>query len=207
MNKKLILLALLALPGCGGRNQTAPPVPAATRAPILIGETVMIFPVQGGSVPVADTSARHFTISQQKLDAELAYWLPELANSVRWVMPTQIKRAITRSPTLEIDIGNLAVGAFQRAEVKRIGDPLFGDLRKLSAVLNARIAVIPVAAEQIGRTPETSRVQVATAVIDALSGNVLWFGVIEGDAEARGEEAGVASAAQAFARAFAPKRN
>jgi hypothetical protein len=203
---KIALLAVRALAACGGK-QAAPPVPAATRAPVLIGETVMIVPVQRGSVPVADTAARHFGLAQEKLDAELAYWLPQQANTVRWILPAQIQRAISRSPTLQIDIGNLAVGAFQRAEVKRIGDPLFGDLRKLAAVLDSRIAVIPIAAEQIGRTPEAARVQVATAVIDALSGNVLWFGVIESDATALGEEAGVASAAQAFARTFAPRRN
>jgi hypothetical protein len=206
MKTYLIVTALLLVAACS-RPQTAPPVPAASTAPVLIGETVMIFPVQRGSVPVADTSARHFAVAQDKLDAELAYWLPQQANSVRWILPEQIQRSITRSPTLQIDIHNLGVGAFQRAQVKRVGDPLFGDLRKLSAVLDARVAVIPVAAELIGGSPETARVQVATAVIDALSGNVLWFGVIEGDADARGAEAGVASAAQAFARTFAPKRN
>lgn len=206
MKRNLIFTALIALAACS-RQQAAPPVPAASTAPVLIGETVMIFPVQRGSVPVADTSARHFGVAQDKLDAELAYWLPQLANGVRWVLPEQIQRSITRSPTLQIDINNLGVGAFQRAQVKRVGDPLFGDLRKLSAVLDARVAVIPVAAELIGSTPETARVQVATAVLDALSGNVLWFGVIESDTDARGAEAGVASAAQAFARAFAPKRN
>lgn len=206
MKRNPIAIAIVVLTACA-RPQGAPPVPAAHTAPILIGETVMIFPVQRGVVPVADTSARHFTIEQGKLDAELAYWLPQLGNNVKWVLPAQIQRAITRSPTLEIDINNLAVGAFGRAQVKRIGDPLFGDLRKLSAVLNARIAVIPVAAEQIGATPQSARVQVATAVINALSGNVLWFGVIESEAEAQGEEAGIASAAQAFARTFAPRRN
>ncbi len=206
MKKNFIIVAALVLAACA-RPQGAPPVPAASAAPILVGETVMVFPVQGGAVPVADTSARHFTISPEQLDAELAYWLPQLGNNVRWILPEQIQRSIARSPTLEIDIRHLGVGAFQRAQVKRIGDPLFGDLRKLAAVLNARIAVIPVAAELIGRTSETARVQVATAVIDALSGNVLWFGVIESDADASGAEAGIASAAQAFARTFAPKRN
>jgi hypothetical protein len=206
MKSNSIFAALMALAACS-RPQAAPPVPAASTAPVLIGETVMIFPVQRGSVPVADTSARHFVVAQEKLDAELAYWLPQLANGVRWVLPEQIQRAITRSPTLQIDIHNLGVGAFQRAQVKRVGDPLYGDLRKLSAVLDARVAVIPVAAELIGASPQTARVQVATAVIDALGGHVLWFGVIESDTAARGADAGVASVAQALARTFAPKRN
>jgi hypothetical protein len=210
MNKIICraLSVMIVTAGCGGaRPQTTPPPPTTQPAPVMAGQTVMFFPVQYGSVPVADITAQHFAIEREKLDSEIAYWLPQLANNVQWVMPATIQRAITRSPTLQIDIHNLAVGSFQRAQVKRIGDPLFGDLRKLAAVLDARFAVIPVAAERIGATEGDARVQVATAVIDALNGTVLWFGVIESAADALGTEAGTASAAQAFARAFSGKKN
>jgi hypothetical protein len=90
--------------------------------------------------------------------------------------------------------------------VKRVGDPLFGDLRKLASVLDARIAIIPVASQAIGKTTADAKVQVATAVIDAMSGNVIWFGVHEAT-ETGGSQAGIASAAQVVARAFAGKRN
>ena len=198
---------MLAVAGCGARADKAPPVPAATPAPILTGQSVMIFPVQRGNIPVGQAALQHFPVSSTKLDSELAYWLPQLAGGVKWTLPTAIQRAITRSPTLGVDINNLAVGAFQRAEVKRVGDPLYGDLRKLAAVLDTRIAVIPVAAEMIGTSSQTARVQIATAVLDALGGHVLWFGIIEADADAAGEDAGLASAAQAMARAFTGKRN
>lgn len=207
MRLRYLVLSTIALAACGARNEKAPPVPAATPAPVLTGQTVMIFPVQRGNVPVADPQLQHFTLATDKLDAELAYWLPQTATNVKWTLPAAIQRAITRSPSLAVDINNLAITSFQRAEVKRIGDPLFGDLRKLAAVLDTRLAVIPIAAERIGTNPQTARVQVATAVIDAMNGMVIWFGVIEGDAEATSEEAGIASAAQAMARAFGGKKN
>lgn len=207
MRMRFPVLLSLALVACGSRSENAPPVPAATPAPTLNGQTVMIFPVQRGNVPVANPALQHFAIAEDKLDAEIAYWMPQLANGVKWTLPAAIERAITRSPSLAVDINNLAVSAFQRAQVKRVGDPLFGDLRKLAAVLDTRIAVIPVAAERIGADQQSARVQVATAVLDAMSGNVIWFGIIESDAEATSEEAGIASAAQAMARAFAGKRN
>jgi hypothetical protein len=46
---------------------------------------------------------------------------------------------------------------------------------------------------------------VATAVIDTFDGTVLWYGVLEGEAGAVGDDAAMANAAQAFARAFAGK--
>ena len=198
---------MLALAGCGARAEKAPPAPAATPAPVLVSQSVMVFPVQRGSVPVANAELQHQSIPIEKLDAEIAYWLPELANTVKWTLPAAIQRAISRSPSLAVDIHNLAVGSFQRAQVKRVGDPLFGDLRKLAAVLDTRIAVIPIAAERIGAAGQPARVQIATAVLDAMSGTVIWFGVIESDAEATTQDAGIASAAQAMARAFAGKRN
>lgn len=208
--KPLLLFAtsFILIAACGGkRPSAAPPAPTTAPAPVLTGMTVMVFPTQRGPVPVADTLARHFGLPADKLDAEVAYWLPQLAGTVRWILPASIQRAITRSPSLGIDISNLAVTSFHRAQVKRIGDPLYGDLRKLAAVLDARIAVIPVAAEYIGATPADARPQVATAVIDALEGTVLWYGILQGDTPATQDDAAIASAAQAFARAFAGKRN
>ncbi len=205
MKLRCLVLFTIAVAACGARAEKVPPVPVATPAPVLSGQTVMIFPVQRGNVPTADPQLQHYTLATDKLDAELAYWLPQVATNVKWTLPAAIQRAITRSPTLEVDINNLAVASFQRAEVKRIGDPLFGDLRKLASVLNTRVAVIPIAAERIGTNPQTARVQVATAVVDAMNGMVIWFGMIEGDADATGEEAGIASAAQAMARAVGGK--
>jgi hypothetical protein len=209
MMRRFSILGLVLIAACGGSKATenAPPAPATnTPPPVLAGQTVMVFPVQRGYVPVADPTQQHFAIDASKLDAEIAYWLPQMGNA-KWILPATIQRSITRSPTLGVDMHNLSVAVFQRAQVKRIGDPLFGDLRKLAAVHDASIALIPVAAENIGTTPAAARTQIATAVINALDGTVIWFGVIEGDdPDARGD-ASMAGAAQTFARKFSGKRN
>jgi hypothetical protein len=198
-----IVLATLLLPACSGRSKTPPPVPTAASAPALRATTVMVFPVQDGSVPSADAQLRHWSIDRATLDAEIAYWLPQLAPKAKWVLPELIDRVLARSPSLVIDPRSLAVGSFQRAQVRRIGDPLFGDLRRLAAVLDAQIAVIPIAAEYLGAEPAVAAPTVATAVINALDGTVIWFGVIEGAEKGVGSEGAIAAAAQAFARAFA----
>ena len=100
---------------------------------------------------------------------------------------------------------DLQVGAFGRAQVKRIGDPLFGDIRKLAAVFDNQIALLPVGAEFVGRTRETATLQIAAALIK-LDADVVWFGVIAGTEPGVGSDAAIASAAQAFARAFAEKK-
>ena len=208
MRRRFSFLLLALLTACGGasRNEKAPPAPTATPAPVLAGQTIMLFPVQQGGVPVADAAMQHYSLDSEKLDAELAYWIPQLAGNARWILPATLQRAVSRSPTLGVNINSLSVGVFQRAQVKRIGDPLFGDLRKLAAVMDARIAVIPVAAEYIGPAQTDARTQIATAVIDAMDGTVIWFGVMESEPEARGDAA-IASAAQVFARKFAGKKN
>lgn len=166
----------------------------------------MVFPVQDGSVLSADPLLRHWSIDRATLDAEIAYWLPQLAPKTKWVLPELIDRVLARSPSLAIDPRALAVGSFQRAQVRRIGDPLFGDLRRLAAVLDAQLAVVPIAAEYLGPEPAAAAATVSAAVINALDGTVIWFGVIEGTEKGIKAEGTIAAAAQAFARAFADKR-
>jgi hypothetical protein len=166
----------------------------------------MLFPVQDGSVPLADAQLRHWSIDRATLDAEIAYWVPQLAAKTKWVLPELIDRVLARSPSLVIDPRALAVGSFQRAQVRRIGDPLFGDLRRLAAVLDAQVAVVPIAAEYLGTEPAVAAPTIAAAVINALDGTVIWFGLIEGTEKGVSSEGAIAAAAQAFARAFADKR-
>ncbi|MGQ0561567.1 MAG: hypothetical protein ACT443_06805 [Gemmatimonadota bacterium] len=197
----ITLLLALVFAGCGG-IKTAPPMPGAASAPSLRAATVMVFPVQNGTVPSAEAGARHWPVERAALDAEIAYWLQQGAQRARWLLPETIDRTLARSPALNLDPRALAVGSFQRAQVRRIGDPLFGDLARLAAVLNANVALIPVAAEFVGADAATAVLNIATAVIDPTDGDVIWFGVITGVEPGAGNHAAVATAAQAFARAF-----
>lgn len=205
--KRLALVAAVGLAAaCGGGKigpRAAPPAPTAASAPALRGGTVMIFPVQNGSVPSNDATAQRFPADRAAVDAELTYWFKQHGSAARWLLPETLDRTIARSPTLNIEVRNLAVGAFQRAQVKRIGDPLFGDLARLAAVLSANVAVVPVAAEYIGADAASAVLNIATAVIDPTDGDVIWFGVIAGTERGAASGAAIASAAQVFAGAFA----
>ena len=97
-----------------------------------------------------------------------------------------------------------AVSSFHRAQVEIIGDPLFGNLRALNALLNARYALLPVAAEYATSATGPGRVTIHTALIDTLGGRVLWYGVVAGEPGEPANPAAVASAARALAFAVLP---
>jgi len=153
----------------------------------------MLLPVQGG---LPDAAA---------VEAELAYWLLELGAATRWVLPATLEQMVARSPALHVPLGNLAIQSFHRAQVRNIGDPLFGDLRRLGAFADARYALVPVRGGYIpGEAGREGRVEIAAALIDTVGGAVLWFGVVAGQNGPPGSPATTASAARALARTLFP---
>lgn len=185
---------MLAL-ACGGRR-TEPPSPDQPQAapPDLSGMRVMVLPAQ----PAAGAATVGAPVPG--LDEEIAFWLADSAPRVEWVFPPAIERALARSPSLEINIDALSVSSFHRARVERIGDPLFGDLRALNALVNARYALVPVAAGYVADGVSGGRVEMNVALIDTIGGRVLWFGAVAGDGAAAGAAEGAATAARALAR-------
>lgn len=136
------------------------------------------------------------------LDDEIAFWLPESAPRVDWVLPAAVERALERSPSIDVRLDALAVSSFHRAEVKNIGDPLFGDLRALNALVDARYALIPVAAAVISDGTGAGRVEMNVALIDTVGGRVLWFGAVAGELGPMGAPEVNASAARALGQRF-----
>lgn len=190
---RVVGTGILFAAACGGKEPPSADRPAPP-APDLTGRAVMVLPVQptAGAVPAG-------------LDAEIAFWLADHGNSVRWVFPPALEQALHRSPALQdIALHALAVSSFRRAEVRRIGDPLFGDLRRLGALVDTRYALVPVAGGYVPRPDGAGRVELAAALIDTMGGAVLWFGVVGGEPGVHGAPTVVASAAQALARTFFP---
>jgi hypothetical protein len=198
----LRVLALATLAACASRAEPpSPDRPPDTRPPDLTGASVMVLPAQAapGSNTLPDAEP------VPGLDREIAFWLAESAPRVEWVFPPALERALERSPSLGIRLNALAVASFHRAEVEIIGDPLFGDLRALGALVDARYALLPVAAEfaLAAEGGGSGRVEMRVALIDTRGGRVLWFGALAGEAGMAGTPSTAATAAQALARAVA----
>jgi hypothetical protein len=191
---------------------SSPAPPAADTAqqpfPDIGGQRVMMLPVQqvvpAISPPAtADTTRPMLALSSESLraiEAELAYWLPEQAPRVRWVLPDALERAVQGSAALDgITVRDLPVRDFQRSRLQSIGDPLYGDLRRVAVVTDARLALLPIGAVWIPETAGAGRVHLAAALIDTMGGRVLWYGVAASSPGERDDPAVAASAARALA--------
>jgi hypothetical protein len=197
------VVVILAL-ACGGN---APPKAADPKPPPpdMTGVKVMLLPAQVRGMKLPG------------LDSELAYWLGQRAPRTEWVLRPAMERALKSTPEWSINLDALAVGSFGYMEMKRIGEPLFTDLRRLSALLNARFALVPVAAAWLAgpgsrgdNMPQDSvaapqgHVEIAAAIIDTFDGSVLWYGVVAGKPSTTLDRAAIASAAQELARVLVP---
>ncbi len=184
------LLAAALFAGCVHRT-VSPPGPGTSQGtpPDLRGSNVMVFPMQRVAGVVGD------------VDAEIAFGLKGRGRGIRWILPAELEDAMRRAPSLDTRIHGLRVAAFGQAEVKRIGDPLYGQIRRLAELVDAEVAFVPLSAVAVADTTGAgTAVEVAATLIDVDSGNVLWFGVVEGDAGPRGGPGALASAADVLAR-------
>jgi hypothetical protein len=186
------LAAVLALgvAACGSRT-APPPEPGTSRGvpPDLRGRTVMLYPTQQlMGVPGA-------------IDDELLFHLRSRASDVTWVPPEQLVRVLERSPSLQARTRGLAVGQFLTAEVLRIGDPLFGEIYRLSTLVDGEAALLPVRAELV-RDPDnpSPRVRLTMALVNVRSGHVAWFAILDGDPHSLDDPRLLASAADEVSR-------
>lgn len=190
----LLLASMAALTlhaGCGGGG--AAPPPTAVPSAGLAGRTVVVFPTQR----VIDVPGDP--------DAELAFALRTRGGAGRWVLPEALRAQLARSPGLDVPLDGLPIDVFFRSEVRRVGDPLYGIVRRAAAMSDATAVLIPLGVTWRAETPEAgSAVEVTAAVLDVLTGRVVWFGVLEGAAATPEDPAGLVQAMERLAAALLP---
>ena len=201
--------AIIVLFAAACASSPAPPTADEQQQPFpdIGGQRVMLLPLQqvvpAISPPAsADTTRPALAVTSETLRAietELSYWLPEHAQRVRWVLPDAIERAVNGSAALQISVRDLPVRDFQRSRLESIGDPLYGDMRRVAVLMDARLALLPIGAVWIPEAAGAGRVHIAAALIDTMGGRVLWYGVAASSVGERNDPAIAASAARALA--------
>ena len=187
---RIVTLGLVAaLAACGPKVREAPgPGTTSGIAPDLRGRRGMVLPVQQNLGVRGDP------------DAELAFGLGERSAGVDWVLPAEVQERLARAPGVPTNLRGLPVSPFLQAEVQRVGDPLYGDLRRLAALVNAEAVLLPVQVALASEGDADPTVVFWTALIEIRSGRVLWFSVLEGDPAPAGDPRGLASAAEVVTR-------
>lgn len=189
------LLLCTAVAACGGGTPgpNLPTLPAVG----LAGQRVVVFPVQR-------------VLVRGEPDRELTYALEARPGTARWVLPRSLEESIARSPGVDVPLNDLPVDMFFRAEVQRVGDPLYGMIRRAASLSDAQTALIPLSVSW--RAPSTDEmgveipgaVEVYGVLISVLTGEVIWVGVREGEASGPDDPAGLPRAMDAFAAGFLP---
>jgi hypothetical protein len=188
---KVLAAALgLLLAGCASDPGSAGPGATRGAVPDLRGRTVLVFPIQlRASIP-SDVTA----------DEEIVFALRARSERVSWVFGSEVEELLRRSPNVQGNLYNLPVGFFLQVEVKRIGDPLYGDIRRLTTLAGANVAVIPI---QLRYDPDGAYHLLMT-IIDPVTGRVVWFSTVHGEVGPEGSPGALASVADALARALVP---
>lgn len=168
----------LAACGKGGENKTPEPPPAMD----LAGSRVMIMPARARA-PV-------------ELDQELVARLTDRAPRTDWIPPAEIRETVASIParfSLDAPRRLVDLGGGQL----RLQDPLYGDVRRLAAVLDASMAVVPLTTT-VSRDSLGTTLELGVVVVSIHGGRVLWFHTVTGGP---GETAAVAAADAAAALA------
>lgn len=180
----------LVLVGCASSPKELAPGETRGGTPDLRGRRVLVLPVQ----------VREGVSSDVTIDEEIAYALPARGQRVSWVFPPEVENLLRRSPSVQASLHGLPVEFFLQVEVNRIGDPLYGEIRRLTTLAGADFALIPI---QLSFGAD-GRFNLVSALLDPVTGRVLWFGKLQGEAGAADAPGTLASVVDALARAILP---
>ncbi len=177
----VLALTVTLLPACGGRQDPGDQPPPAPLD--LAGARVMIVPARAGE--------------PRELEAELVFWLTERSPGTDWVRPAAVEAAVASIPArFALDAPRRLIE--DRRDRIRLADPLYGDLRRLGAVLDAQLALVPLGTGVVTDSTGVT-VELAAALASIQGGRVLWVHTVRaGPVET--VSAGVAGAAEALAR-------
>lgn len=189
---------LVGVGACGGGGGSEIPTPGTSvgAVPNLESQAVMVLPVQieQGVPPSVEP------------DQELRFALEQRGPSVNWLFPDTLRTITGRNPGIDVPLEGLPVGIFLRMQVERIGDPLFGQIRRLNALTSAPLVLIPVRLryrqmpEAVGDQVFEPAMELTAVLLHARSGRVLWFGVVDGATGGPEDPRTLATAADRLAR-------
>lgn len=150
----LLLAVVLACARPASSPSAAPPFS-------LAGQRVLVLPIQ---------NARGHAERSDSLLAALQRGEPRAV----WMRPADLQRALRRLPAFAADPAALPHDPLVHHGERRAGEPLASELRRFSALADARWVLLPREAQFVNASP-----RVSAALLDARTGVVLWAGDAE----------------------------
>lgn len=185
----LTAFSVLLLAACASSRATSGPDETRGAVPDLRGRTVLVLPTQlREGIPEGVT-----------VDEEVAYALRSRSEAVAWVFAPEVEEILQRSPGVQASLRSLPVEMFLQGEVRRIGDPLYGEIRRLTTLVGADIAIIPI----LLRYGDDGAYHLVATLLEPVTGRVLWFSTVDGTMGPADGPGTLASVADGLARAVA----
>lgn len=193
------LACALALSACGAKPPAAqgPAAPVAVAPMDLGGQKVLILPIQASS---------GLGFNREDMTTELVAALQARDSRTQWVTPERLRRSLRQSPNFAPDPAALPNDPYMVNGTRRIGGALWNAVRRYMALTEARVVIIPRTASMVTDSAG-ARVRMNTAVVDARTGVVVWFGEADGQSAAATDRALITTVAEAMAaRMVVPDR-
>ena len=183
--------ALLVVLGCAGRPAELPPGEAPIRraSPLptagLSGAAVAVYPLTLMSADQALNWREQLAVRRTALDradSVIAEALKSRSPEVPWVLPDVMRRGAKQAPGMLADPDQIATSLLRATRLEKLSDPLWSQMRALSAVAGARFALVPAALFYF-KTPEgLGRAELTLVLADTRSGVIGWRTIAEGEA-------------------------
>jgi hypothetical protein len=181
-------------PAPAARPTPAPKPPTAVAAMDLAGQKVLVMPAQAVS-----------GIPQHRDDVtrEVLFALGERDTRTQWIAPERLRAALLRAPGFAEDPDALPAESFQHHRERYMQGALGSLVRRYSALMDARLVLIPQSAQWLPAPGgATGVIRISAVVVDARSSNVVWYGEADGQPRPTPDAAALATAAASLAAAM-----
>jgi len=169
-------------PAPGSAPGSGPPAkrPPALATPALAGQAVAVLPLTlAGTDPAlaGDSTLRALGGRRAGLawaDSIIGAALEARAPEVSWTLPARLRQLARRNPGMVPDPDRMGQAVLRSPKLKRVPEPLASALRNLTAVTGGRYAMVPAALGLARDATGGVRADLALALADARSGQVVW---------------------------------
>jgi len=177
---RAVLAGLLLAAACSGGSpptETAPSPTAPLPTAGLAGLKVVVLPLT--LIAAHDSLGWNAALAPRRAaldhaDSLLSETLTGRAPEVQWVLPPVLRRAARRAAPVAVDPDQMATSLLRGARLAKLPDPLWGQMRSLTALAGERYALVP--ASLVFRPVEEGggRAELTMVLANVRSGMIEW---------------------------------